>query len=358
MRHLVFAYPGDLDTPTGGYVYNRRIIACLEQLGWDVESMSLGAGFPFPEDNVLRQAEERLLGLPKGTPTVIDGLAYGVMDQGAPQIAKHLDLTALVHHPLGCETGLSDEQAAEFIKKEQRSVQAAKRVIVTSPATAQQVETLFDVPRERIRVVVPGTEKCSFLEEGPVPLKSATPKLLCVATVTRRKGYDLLVQALGELADLSWHLDIVGATDRDPACFGEVTELIAKHSLEGRVTFHGALPASELGQFYRSADIFVLASRYEGYGMAYTEALAHGLPVIGSGGGAVRQTLPEGASLYCETESVVQLTEALKRLIMSPQERMNFAQAAREAANALPTWSDAAKLFAGALGDQAEWGIS
>ncbi|EFO33024.1 glycosyl transferase, group 1 [Roseibium sp. TrichSKD4] len=358
MKHLVFAYPGDLDTPTGGYVYDRRIITSLEQLGWDVELLSLGEGFPFPEEKVLRKAEKRLLGLPRGARTVIDGLAYGVMDHSAPQFATHLDITALVHHPLGCETGLSYEQAAEFINKEQRSVQAAKRVIVTSPATAQQVETLFGVPRERIHVVVPGTEKSASVDRALVPSKSTAPKLLCVATVTRRKGYDLLVQALGQLADLDWHLDIVGATDRDPACFGDVTELIAKHSLEGRITFHGALPASELGQFYRSADIFVLASRYEGYGMAYTEALAHGLPVIGSGGGAVRQTLPEGASLYCETESVVQLTEALKRLIMFPQERMHFAQAAREAANTLPTWAAAAKLFASALGDQAERGRS
>jgi len=358
MKHLVFAYPGDLDTPTGGYVYDRRIIAGLAKLGWDVEPVSLGEGFPFPEESVLRRAEEQILGLPKGARIVIDGLAYGVMDHSAPQIANHLDITALVHHPLGCETGLSDERAAELIKKEQRSVQAAKRVIVTSPATAQQVEALFDVRSERIHVVVPGTEKSAPLDGDLAPSKSDTPKLLCVATVTRRKGYDLLVQALGQMADLDWHLDIVGATDREPACFGEVTELIAKHSLESRITFHGALPASELGQFYHSADIFVLASRYEGYGMAYTEALAHGLPVIGSGGGAVRQTLPEGASLYCETESVVHLTEALKRLIMSPQERMNFAQAAREAANTLPTWADAAKLFASALGDQAGWGKS
>ncbi|MHA7774556.1 glycosyltransferase family 4 protein [Roseibium sp. M-1] len=345
MPALVFAYPGDIDTPTGGYGYDRRIVAGLRALGWKVDLLSLGEGFPFPSSATLEEAERRLAALPERTLTLVDGLAFGAMAGIAGRLAGHLDLVALVHHPLCKENGLDTEAADLLLASEKSALGQARHVIVTSPATADQVTDLFGVTADRITVILPGTER-------PEPYDrpgSDCVRLLSVGTVVPRKGYDLLFDALARLREYGWHLDIVGGLDADPACYAALQQQVTRLDLKERLTFHGAVSSDHLPGFYRQADIFVLASRYEGYGMAYTEALAHGLPVIGSGGGAVRQTLPEGAAIYCGTENVDALEAALARLIASKDDRGELARAAQSAAASLPTWQDAAAVFARTL---------
>jgi glycosyltransferase involved in cell wall biosynthesis len=348
-KRIAFAYPGDLDTPTGGYAYDRRIVAGLRQLGWRVDLNPLGDGFPFPAAKVLEKAEKRLDELPPGSRIVIDGLAYGVMDQIARRLSERYRLTALVHHPLSLENGLSRQDAERLKSSEARALSHADKVIVTSPATADQLSSLFGIERGRVHVVLPGTEKVQPNTFEP----AARPRLLAVGTVVPRKGHDLLLSALGDLEDLPWHLDIVGATDRDTACFNALTAQVRVLGLSDRVTFHGAARPEDLEGFYRAADLFVLASRYEGYGMAYTEAVAYGLPVIGSGGGAVKDTLPDGASIHCGVEDVEQLRSALELLIENPAVREKMATAARSAAGRLPAWEDAARTFSLILEEQA-----
>lgn len=344
-RQIVFAYPGDLETPTGGYGYDRRIISGLRDKGWTVDILSLGDGFPSPEAAVLDEAVHRIEALPSDRRVVIDGLAYGAMGSVAERLAKGHDLIALVHHPLFLENGLPQETADRLRALEQAALAQARTVIVTSPATAAQVRDCFGIASERINIVLPGTDRTA-MKTRP---ETDCPNLLAVGTIVPRKGYDLLFQALAGLTDLPWHLDIVGDTTRDESWFRILKAQLHANELEDRVTFHGAVPPEDLAGFYAKADVFVLASRYEGYGMAYAEALAHGLPVIGSGGGAVRETLPEGAALYCGVEDMGRLTAALKLLISDTQARTAFATAARQAAEALPSWADAAGAFSAVL---------
>ncbi|WP_209011993.1 glycosyltransferase family 4 protein [Roseibium aggregatum] len=346
-RQIAFAYPGDLETPTGGYGYDRRIISGLREAGWQVDLVPLGEGFPFPEVSVLEEAVRRIGAVPVGSPIVIDGLAFGAMGEAADRLAKGRDLIALVHHPLFLENGLPEETADRLRTSEETALEQAWTIIVTSPATAAQVRDCFGIAEDKIHVVLPGTDR-AMAEVRP---ETDCPNLLSVGTIVPRKGYDLLFDALARLGDLSWRLDIVGDTTRDEACFQWLCDRLRENGLEDRVTFHGAVSPEALPDFYGKADIFVLASRYEGYGMAYTEALAHGLPVIGSGGGAVRETLPQGAALYCGVEDVGRLTAALKRLISDRDERKAFAEAARQAAGALPTWQDAVNAFSAVLED-------
>jgi len=345
MPSLVLAYPGDINTPTGGYGYDRRIVTGLRDLGWDVHLLGLGDGFPFPAPETLRTAERRLAELPAGTLAVVDGLAFGVMAEAAERLQAHLRLVALVHHPLCRENGLSPEQAEALLLTEGAALKQVRHVIVTSPATAGQLTDLFDVPGERITVILPGTDRPEPFERTV----SDRVRLLSVGTVVPRKGYDLLFEALSRLQEFNWHLDIVGGLEADPACYAALQEQAERLGLATRVDFHGAVPSDRLPGFYRAADIFVLASRYEGYGMAFTEALAHGLPVIGSGGGAVRETLPKGAAIYCPTEDVDALEVALRRLIASPAERLSLAASAHSAIATLPSWQEAAALFAKTL---------
>lgn len=347
MTSLCFAYPGDLDMPTGGYGYDRRIVAGLRDLGWQVDLLPLGNGFPFPSVETLQSARKALAQLPEETLVVIDGLAFGALDEAAEHNADRLRMVALVHHPLCLENGLQSENAGRLMQSEKRALACATHVIVTSPATASQVNDLFGVPAGMIDVVLPGTD---LPEAGRRPSSGGMP-LLSVGTVVPRKGYDVLLEALAALKDHSWHLDIVGGLDADPACYATLCGQAQRLGLSDRLTFHGAVAPDDLARFYREAGIFVLASRYEGYGMAFTEALAYGLPVVGSGGGAVRQTLPEGAALYCPPDDVAAVRNALGLLLSDPARRDALAGAARNAAEALPRWQDSALQFSSVLKD-------
>jgi glycosyltransferase involved in cell wall biosynthesis len=167
--------------------------------------------------------------------------------------------------------------------------------------------------------------------------------------VVPRKSFDVLIAALARLAGLPWRLAIAGDRSRDLAATARLDADIARHGLAGRVEVLGALPAERIAALYAGSDLFVLSSRHEGYGMAFAEAMAHGLPVIGTTAGAIPDTVPPAAGMLVAPDDVAALADALRTLIENPERRRRLASAAHAAAQALPTWPDSAKLFAGAI---------
>jgi glycosyltransferase involved in cell wall biosynthesis len=345
VKRLAFAVPGDLATPTGGYGYDRRVIAELQGLGWQVDLVPLGDGFPRPNDGQRAFALAQLKAVPEGVPVVIDGLAFGAMPEEAEAVQKRSPLVALVHHPLALETGLAPADADKLFESERRALALAHRVVVTSPATGQRLSDEYDVPPETITVAPPGTDrgtKATGSTDGAV-------RLLAVGSVVPRKGFDVLIAALAPLADLNWRLTIAGDLTRDQGAAAKLEADVAEHRLVGRVDLLGAVSQERLSSLYSSSDIFVLASHFEGYGMAYAEAMAHGLPVIGTTGGAIGDTVPPNAGVLVEPGDVKALTRALRMLIENEAERRWFADGALAAAADLPTWPETARRFAGAI---------
>ena len=163
------------------------------------------------------------------------------------------------------------------------------------------------------------------------------------------KGYDVLIAALTMLADLPWQLMIAGDTGRDRATAAQIEVDIARFKLTDRIALLGAVAPARLAELYRAADLFVLASRFESYGMAYAEAVAYGLPTIGTTAGAIPETLSGEFAILVKPDDVAALANALRRLIADSNERQKMSSAARAAAVHLPTWRDSAALFAGAI---------
>jgi glycosyltransferase involved in cell wall biosynthesis len=318
------------------------MIAELGGLGWQADLLGLGDGFPWPSEATRTAALTKLLEIPAGQAIVVDGLALGVLPEAAAQLAGRNPVLALVHHPLALEAGLSPEQADALCRSERAALSAVQGVIVTSAATARLVAAEYGVPAERITIAKPGSD--------PAPLaagsRDGVVRLLSVGAVVPRKGFDVLIAALATLGDLPWRLTIAGDRTRDLNAAARLDADIAGHALENRVAVLGAVSPQHLAALYMEADVFALASHFEGYGMAYAEAIAHGLPVIGTNGGAIPDTVPPDAGLLVPSGDIPALATALRRVIGDNDLRRRLAGGARAVAARLPTWRHSAEIFA------------
>lgn len=347
MNAFVFAYPGDIETVSGGYLYDRYVIRELTAQGWDIELLSLGPSFPFPDEETLIKAGYLLSQIEPGKPIVIDGLALGVMPEAIAQASANHPIIALIHHPLAFESGLTTDQQVKFQRSEKLALSYADHVIANSPLTAQTLMESFGVDGKKITTVIPGTNQVSpplhqvrnhFTSENEF-------KWLSVGSIIPRKGFEVLIEALAPLNEMPWSLSIVGDNTRDVKAYSDLLEKIASFHLQDRIHIHGVIDSMRLDSLYRGADGFVLASLFEGYGMAYAEALSYALPVVGTSGGAISQTVPDSAGILIPPGDVTSLTAALKLVMLDSHRREQFSLGAKEAAENLPTWIESAKVF-------------
>ena len=341
---LTFAIPGDINTLTGGYVYDRRVLAELRATGLDVAHCRLPDSFPFPSPGDLAQAGRLLHACAPG-PLLIDGLAFAAMPAQLLADLPHPAI-ALIHHPLGLETGLSVQQAARLIRSERAALAQAARVIVTSATTADILVADFDVARENIAIAEPGTDPAArAIGSG----RTDGPLLMAAGSIIPRKGYDVLMAALEAIVDLPWHLLLVGSPHRAPETAAALDADISRRGLAARITLRGELSLEEMAQAYASADIFVMPSRYEGFGMVLAEAMARGLPVVASTGGAAAKTVPDAAALKVPPGDAPALAAALARIISDCGLRARLADASWAAGADLQRWPRTARIVAQAM---------
>jgi len=339
--------PGPIEQRTGGYLYDARMVAGLRRRGWRVAVHSLAGRFPEVDAAALASLRATLASVPSGARVLLDGLAIGGVPAPLREAAGRLRLLALVHHPLGDETALDPDLRRRWLHGEPEALAACRGVLVTSPYTAVRLGEL-GVPASRIRVARPGTDR---VPPARRPSGGEPPLLLCVGAVVPRKGQRELVQALAALDDLAWRCVCAGSLDRDPAYAAAARALAVEAGLGDRVRWVGECDAAALEDWYRQAALFVLPSHYEGYGMALTEALAHGLGVVSTTGGAIPQTVPAGAAVLVPPGDPAALSAALRPLLATggAVARDALARAAVDHAAALPDWDEAAGIFAAAI---------
>lgn len=402
---LIVVVPGDLEMRTGGYGYDRRIIAGLRGRGWSVDVRRLNDSFPTPTPAARAHAAQVLADIPDGSAVLVDGLALGALPVEVEREAARLKIVALVHHPLAAETGIDPAVAAALESSERRALAAVRSVVVTSRATAARL-TEYGVPLDRISVVEPGTDPAPLARGSAVSSRRSARRydplaiahqpsaiihqpcevaLLCVATLTPRKGYELLLRALAAVPHRNWRLTCAGSLDRDRPTVARVRAQLRDSGLEDRVSLVGDLDAAAVAAQYDRADVFVLPTLYEGYGMAVAEALARGLPVISTATGAIadlvlvprnggvrlRASAPrlvDGASarpgrsaereggqpdrcagIVVPPGDLAAFTDALSRVIGDADLRARLAEGARRVREHLPTWDASAASMAQAL---------
>ncbi len=341
--HLVV--PGPLDQRTGGYQYDARVVEGLRGDGWDITVHNVAGQFPDPDEEARRSVGAALEAIPDGDRVVLDGLAMGALPDVVASHSRRLSLVALVHHPLADETGLAEEAVERFASLERDALSHVAGVIVTSPFTARRLGA-YGVPDGRVVAVRPGTEAAPHAVGSGAEV---APRLICVGTVSPRKGHDVLVRALDRIRDLPWECVCAGSVTRETAFAAEVLGEVEDRGLQNRILFVGELDEEGLESVYRGASLFVLPSFYEGYGMAFAEALARGIPVVGTTGGAIPDTVPSECGVLVSPGDVDELAGALRRLLEDSERRAGLSRAARLYATELPGWDTQARRFGDAV---------
>jgi mannosylfructose-phosphate synthase len=182
---------------------------------------------------------------------------------------------------------------AERIKNERRIYHDCDMVIATTPIQFDKIETGYDIPAKQIRMIPPGYDDNRFFPVGE-PSRMAVkeqfgmqgPTIFAVSRLALNKGVDLLIHGFSVVAERNQKATLllaIGHEDRDEGeeeLYQELLKLVREYKLEERVRFIGFIPDEELPDYYRAADVFVLSSRYEPFGMTAVEAMASGTPTV------------------------------------------------------------------------------
>ena len=343
LKKVHFLVPGPIDTLTGGFIYDRKMVEVLRIDGMLGTLIELDGPYPLGDEELRRRAETALEALPSGGLLIIDGLAYTALDPVLDRTRSHSKIIVLVHHLLGDETGLRKEVSEKLLTAETRALRKASGIITTSSTTKNRLLTLDNSVRH-LKSIYPGVEQ---IAPHPVPRKQdngAPCSLLSVGILVPRKGHDLLINALAGLEDLPWRLTIVGeARDKDYARL--LQQQISDAGLADRITLSGMSSDAELQEHYRSADLFVLASRHEGFGIALAEAVSYGLPILSTTAGAIPEAVPEEARLLVPPDDVPALQTALRQLLEDGASLATVRAGAEQAAQSVRNWTDAQSEF-------------
>jgi glycosyltransferase involved in cell wall biosynthesis len=333
--------------PSGGNTYDRRVCRGLAALGWAVHEHAVPCAWPRPGEaghTALARAVRRI---PDHAVVLLDGLVASTAPEALVPQARRLRQVVLVHMPLGHRP--PDDEAGAVRAREREVLAAAAAVVTTSAWTRRRLGELYALPADRVYVTEPGVDVAS-LASGT----AASDSLLCVAALTPDKGHDVLLGALAMVSDLSWRCECVGSLVRDSAFADGVRRCARNHGLGDRLRFPGPLSGPELDRAYAAADLLVLASRAETYGMVVAEALARGTPVLATEVGGVTEALGHGddgtrPGLLIPPNDPTALGAALRAWLEDAALRDRLRLAARERRAKLRPWAATASAVADVL---------
>ena len=341
--HIVL--PNDIDdpmSPSGGNVYDRRMCQGLNALGWSVDEHAVPGAWPRPDVTERANLARVLAALPDHALVLLDGLVASAVPDVLVAEARRLGLVVLVHMPLG-------HASPKLRCDEGEAMSAAVAVVTTSFWSRRRVLDLYPIPADRVHVAPPGVDAAPR-----VPGSDAGSELLCVAAVTPHKGHDVLVEALAKIPDVPWNCVCVGPLDRDPGFADRLRAQTRAYGVADRIRFVGPCTGSDLDARYAAADLLVLASRGETYGMVVTEALARGVPVLATAVNGLPEALgraPDGSlpGILVRPDDPAALAGALQRWLGGLELRRQLRRSACGRRTTLTGWAITSKLISNAL---------
>jgi glycosyltransferase involved in cell wall biosynthesis len=350
-RALTLLVPGGLTRCSGRYRYDRQIVQGLRALGWTVGVTMVDASFPAPTPEALDEVDRIFAAQRDNALVMVDGLVLGAIPEQIERVAHRMTIVGLVHHLLAADTGLDAVDAAVVAEREGQALRAATGHIAPSFGIARAI-VACGVPRDQVAVVIPGTDPAARAEgsRGRPGARRSTPvELVCVGSLIPRKGHDVLLDAVAELRLLPWHLTCVGSDSVAPDHVTSLREQIDISGLADQVTLAGEVDDPKLEHALQHADVFVLATQHEGYGMAVAEALRRGIPVVSTMAGAIPELVGFDGGSVVPIADADAFAAALEPIVGDHARRAEMAAGALAQGAALPLWSDAASAASDAI---------
>lgn len=345
MNAVQFLWPWTIDdarAPSGGNRYDAFVRDGLRKSGWTCEEHVVAGAWPQPDARALLRLRRTLAAFAAGTLVVVDGVMAPAGASALADAAGRLRIIVLLHMPFGAAF-------PELAASEQHALAASAAVITTSAWTRAWVCAHHGLPPDRVRVATPGVDHA--------PLTDATAagtRLLCVANVSWLKGHDVLTAALAALRDHAWDCTCVGAPPADARLADSLRSAAHAAGIEGRLHWTGTLAGAALDAAWANADVLLLASRRESFGMVVSEALAHGLPVIATRAGGIQEALgraPDGElpGVLVAPGSEPEFAAALRGWLEDPDLRARLRAAAHLRRPALHGWASTTAHIADVL---------
>ena len=316
--HLVFLTPSD-EPAGGGSAFNAGLVPGLRALGHLVD------------------VQHGVAMLPHGAIPVVDGLLLPDLEPQLDTLLAH-DAIAIIHH-VSAKAG-RDRAARDAVRDvERRVLPRLRRVLATSVPVQERLQAEFGLAA--VQVLDPGLPDLRRSEGSGGP----GCRILSLGVLTPRKGHDRLLRALVRLLDLDWTLTIAGDARRDPVHAAAIAALVDDLGLGARVTVCPDPSHEALAPLWHTANLFALASSWEGYPAALAESLRRGVPVVATRVGGVEALVPQAAGILCPPDDPATFGKCLRRAIFDAPLRASLAEAAWTAGQALPGWPQQALAF-------------
>lgn len=339
---------GSLDTLSGGYLYDRKLVEHLQDTGDDVEIISL----PWRNyaahltDNFSASLLRRLAGS-RFDVLVQDELNHPSLFRlnNALQKKVRYPIVSIVHH-LRCSELRPAWQNKLYQKPEHAYLRSVDGFIFNSETTRGVVEGVLGKSRSHVVAYPAGNRLAPQITDAAIAarIRADGPlKIVFLGSVIPRKNLHTLLDALA-LIEEDWHLTVIGNLDVEPAYVRRILQQVAQLELSEKVVFTGALNDGPLKSALHESHVLALPSSYEGFGIAYLEGMGYGLPAIGSTKGAAHEIITHDVDGFLVDPSDVEaLSSHLRELINDRRKLMKMSFAARERYLAHPTWQDSAK---------------
>lgn len=338
MNRVHFLVPGALDDPahpSGGNRYDRRLRSELVRAGWQVRLVRIGGARQVDERALL----DELTALPQAEPVLMDGLLAAAAPAVVAAHARRLRIVILLHM---LPAGLDESSGYPLV------LRAARAVITTSEWARRQLRETGYAEPGRVVAAPPGVDQAL-----PVVASPSGARLRCVAALLPHKGQDVLLDALRRIRALDWTCDLLGAADLDVAFTRGLHDQARTSGISPRVRFLEPRPATRTRELYDGADLLVVPSLTESYGMVVTEAIACGIPVVAADTGGISEAMGTGDSrrpgLLVPPGDAAGLAEALEAWLTRPALRAQLTAAAHERRRGLPAWQTTAATAARVL---------
>jgi glycosyltransferase involved in cell wall biosynthesis len=283
---LGFIIYGSLDTLSGGYLYDRKLVEYLRSQGDTVNIISL------PWRNYAAHLTDNFH---VRLPTNLDILIQDELNHPSLIVAnrgKHpYRVISLVHH-LRCSERRPNWQNTLYRWVEKLYLNSVDGFIFNSKTTENVVNELIDQKKPSVIGYPPTDRFGDPLSEHEIIGRTKTDefRILFVGNIIERKGLHTVLEAVQELSG-KFHVDVVGSLDSDPRYAQQMQSFAHANGITPQVTFHGSLDKEPLIETFKHAHTLVVPSSYEGFGIVYLEGMGFGLPAIGTTTGAAGEVI-------------------------------------------------------------------